>query len=940
VLGLNHSGKGDFTASVFDLNTKTNIEKATIKYNGITYLSKANTQLNAVINADINNQKYVLKQNNLTVNALVLNLDGFLQLNEKDIDIDFSFNTPTNKFKDLLSILPNAYTQDFTKVKADGNFDFNGTVKGKYIAMDEIYPSFVLNLNIDNGNFKYPDLPIGITDINTKTNIRNAGGSLDATVVDVSQFELKIEKDLVKGFLKLTNPISDPTIDSRISGNLDLANFAKAYPLDGVKELAGRVMADITAKAKQSDVEKENYNDVNIAGQLNLQNILYITHSMPIVNIKNSTIQFSPQSVDIKAFNANLGKSDINASGKIYNLLAYFSQKGIVRGNLDITSNYFLADEWLVSEEDNTPLNSQPKKDELVSDQYNLNFNANFRKLDYDTYKLSDLNTKFNITANNLQLEQFYTRVNGSDVSAVGKANNLYNFVYNNGVLNGDFKLSANLFDLDKLMAVEENKETTEATVTPIPDYRYNINADLIAKTVIYSPYKLTNLTGNAHITEKMVDIKSFNTNIFDGDLSGSGKVSNYLAYVFANDTIIGDFNIQSNFLNVNAVLASPEYTANIGNTTPTVAQPEDLEAYILPSNWDFRFKGNLNKVLYTDMDIQKMTGDIIIQDGILLFENVKGDLLGGKITVTGGYDTSNPSGPKMDIKLWLNEIAISSAFKTFNTFKALAPIAGFLDGKFNATLLFSSVLGKDMMPDLSTINAEGFIQTFNAVIKGFKPLQEVGNQLQSDVFQEIPLNDTKNWFTVKNGMVFLEDATINAKDISMKINGTHGLNQEMNYKIIALVPRDKMGKAANKGLNLLEAKAQQSGLNIALGTHIKMQINLSGDILNPKVNIIPLGSETGGSLQNVVEETVQQKVDDLKQEAKDEVNQRIAQERAKIDTLTTKAIDSAKTIVRAQIDSVRNEAKDRAREVIDDKTKEIQEHLDKYNPFKRKKGN
>lgn len=341
LIGLNHSGKGDFTASVFDLNTKTNIDKATIKYDGVTYLSKANIQLNAIINADIINQKYTLKQNNLSINTLELNLDGSLQLNEQDIDVDFSFNTPKNQFKNLLSILPNAYTQDFAKVKADGNFDFNGTVKGKYIAAEELYPSFVLNLNIDNGNFKYPDLPISITGINIKTNIRNPSGSLDATVIDVSQFALKVDNDPVEGFLKLTNPVSDPNIDSRIKGNLNLANFAKAYPLEGVKELAGLVIADITAKAKQSDIEKENYNNVNVNGQINLQDILYVTSYMPVINLKNSLIQFSPQSVSIDQFNARLGKSDVSMNGKIYNLLAYFSDNKIVRGDLNVASNYF-----------------------------------------------------------------------------------------------------------------------------------------------------------------------------------------------------------------------------------------------------------------------------------------------------------------------------------------------------------------------------------------------------------------------------------------------------------------------------------------------------------------------------------------------------------------------------------------------------------------------
>ncbi|NJK84335.1 MAG: AsmA family protein, partial [Saprospiraceae bacterium] len=119
-------------------------------------------------------------------------------------------------------------------------------------------PKFCIKFNINEGDFKYPNLPMGITNINTKTNIRNPGGDLDATVIDVEQFALKIENDPIEGFLKLTNPLSDPNLDTRIKGNINLANLAKAYPLEGVNELAGQIIADVTAKAKQSDVEQEN----------------------------------------------------------------------------------------------------------------------------------------------------------------------------------------------------------------------------------------------------------------------------------------------------------------------------------------------------------------------------------------------------------------------------------------------------------------------------------------------------------------------------------------------------------------------------------------------------------------------------------------------------------------------------------------------------------
>ena len=45
LVNLNHSGSGDFTSDIFDLETKTSIDKTTFTYGGISYLSKVKTNL-------------------------------------------------------------------------------------------------------------------------------------------------------------------------------------------------------------------------------------------------------------------------------------------------------------------------------------------------------------------------------------------------------------------------------------------------------------------------------------------------------------------------------------------------------------------------------------------------------------------------------------------------------------------------------------------------------------------------------------------------------------------------------------------------------------------------------------------------------------------------------------------------------------------------------
>ncbi|MBL7828096.1 MAG: AsmA family protein, partial [Saprospiraceae bacterium] len=142
--GLEHSGSGEFTSNLYDLVMKTTIEKLSVNYGGIQYLSNARTEWNATLGADMLNMKFTFKKNDLKVNELALMLDGWVQMpeNTEDIRMDLTFGTPANTFKSLLSIVPGAYTKDFGDVKANGTVQFAGFAKGTY--NETTYPAFKL----------------------------------------------------------------------------------------------------------------------------------------------------------------------------------------------------------------------------------------------------------------------------------------------------------------------------------------------------------------------------------------------------------------------------------------------------------------------------------------------------------------------------------------------------------------------------------------------------------------------------------------------------------------------------------------------------------------------------------------------------------------------------------------------------------------------------
>ena len=78
--GLNHEGKGDFTKDLFTLSTRTNATAATMKYEGVPYISHAKTTLDADVDMDMKQFKFVFKENKIVLNELEAGVNGWVAM--------------------------------------------------------------------------------------------------------------------------------------------------------------------------------------------------------------------------------------------------------------------------------------------------------------------------------------------------------------------------------------------------------------------------------------------------------------------------------------------------------------------------------------------------------------------------------------------------------------------------------------------------------------------------------------------------------------------------------------------------------------------------------------------------------------------------------------------------------------------------------------------
>lgn len=611
--GLNHSGTGNFTIDIYDLDTQTDVEALTVAQSGITYLDKAAATLDALFNIDSPNSKYTLKDNALSVNALQLNADGFVQLDEDDIHMELAFNSPQNDFKQLLSLIPNAYTEGYEEVDATGKFTLEGNVSGTYNGERGTYPAFNVNTTVSDGQVQYPDLPLGISNINARANVNSPSSDFNDIVVDVPRFALTIGNNPFEASFRLRTPISDPELQASANGRIDLAELSQAFPMEGVSAMAGRIVADLNVDTRLSYIEQENYEQVNMNGDLQVQGLNYAAEGLPDVKINSAALSFSPQFVALREFNAQLGQSDLQASGRIDNLLAYFSPEKTMTGSLSARSQYFNAGEWVPESASEpttiTDTTAAPEGTEIF-DRFDFALDARAEEIAYEEYTLRQSVAQGQIKPNLLEVTTLSANLGESDFSGQGQITGLFDYLFENGVLGGDLKFSSNRLNLNELMpdseaVAEDAGESSEAAygVIPVPP---NINLEMMASIgdLTYTNINLKNVNGHLLIADEAIVLDKVRADGLGGQLamSGSYETTNPEAPGFSFKYDLSSLQFQEAF-----------------NTFNTFEQLAPIGKYIRGRfNSTFIMDGQLGPDLYPKLESINAEGFLQTIDGML----------------------------------------------------------------------------------------------------------------------------------------------------------------------------------------------------------------------------------------------------------------------------------------------------------------------------------
>ena len=347
-----------------------------------------------------------------------------------------------------------------------------------------------------------------------------------------------------------------------------------------------------------------------------------------------------------------------------------------------------------------------------------------------------------------------------------------------------------------------------------------------------------------ADFNSDKIQLNSFDGKLGESSVKASGYLSNYMNYLFKDTGVLrGQLMLSSPRFNVNEWMQSEEPSAPL-----TVIE--------LPRNIDFTANVEAKEVLYDNLNLKEVEGSLQLKDGIMSFRNASMAALGGNIVINGSYDPRDLAKPKFDLALGLNNLSIAQAYQSLNTVKAFAPVAEHLTGSFNSNLSFSGILGQDMMPILSSLDALGILRVAEAAYRDSRLLQGITSLTKLKDGNTIQFKNVSVPIEIHQGLLTVKPFDLKLWDYQANIRGNTGFDGTINYLIQMQVPAGKFGATAN---NLL---ATISGTEASTSTLIPVAINLSGNYKEPK-----LALAGGASIESLLAAALQSRVSSEKQQ-------------------------------------------------------------------------
>ncbi len=366
---------------------------------------------------------------------------------------------------------------------------------------------------------------------------------------------------------------------------------------------------------------------------------------------------------------------------------------------------------------------------------------------------------------------------------------------------------------------------------------------------------KMTISNALVQFNPSQVNLKQFNATTGKSDISVTGVLENFYGFIFKNQELKGDFNLNSKQLAVDDFMTTAEKTTIKQSNSEQEKEVKNAEPMKIPTFLNCTLTAKANTVLYDNLTLKDVSGKLIVKDEKVTLQNIKTSIFGGTVGMNGIVSTKGKE-PVFNMDLNLNQVDIAQSFTQLEMLKKIAPIAGIINGKLNSTIKLNGNLdATEFTPDLKTLTGDLLGQLLSTTVnaKNSTLLTALSSNIKFLDMSKLNLNDVKAALTFKDGKVNVKPFDIKYQDIKATIGGAHSFDQSMNYNVKFDVPAKYLGTEANALI------AKLSPADATKLDNIPINALLTGSFSSPKIS-----TDTKTAVTNLTNQLVKQQKEKL----------------------------------------------------------------------------
>ena len=349
---------------------------------------------------------------------------------------------------------------------------------------------------------------------------------------------------------------------------------------------------------------------------------------------------------------------------------------------------------------------------------------------------------------------------------------------------------------------------------------------------------------GSGTITPAQLNLKQLQAKVFSSDFTLQGNISNYLPYVFKNETLKGNFSLHSNRINLNEFIIAQAKAARQTKSDTTARASADSIALTdkptaaegaleIPKNIDVQFTSNISTILFDNLTIRNVKGQISLDNAVATLKNLSMDMLEGKMVMNGQYNTANPKIPTVDFKLNISDFDIHAAYEAFTFLRKSIPVAMNCSGQVSAAMNFSSTLDKEMSPVMTTANGGGYLESKGILINDNPAMNQLASVMKNDELSRLSISKLKIDFKLENGNIIVEPFKTSFAGNPVTIYGNQTVDGQLDYTLSMNIDRKFFGKDIDNLLKSIPGSDNIKNLDI----DAKVEGTLSKPVIKPDLS-------------------------------------------------------------------------------------------------------